>query len=101
MGKFRLSNAAKDDLKRIAIYTDERWGKEQRNSYLRQLDHRFHKIAENPSIGKPCDHIRPGYRKAAEGSHVIFYKIHQSDDVDIIRILHRNSDVENHLGFFG
>jgi toxin ParE1/3/4 len=97
MGKFRLSNAAKDDLKRIAIYTDERWGKEQRNSYLRQLDNRFHRIAENPSIGKPCDYLKSGYRKAAEGSHIIFYKVTQPDSVDIIRILHRNSDVENYL----
>src|SRR3990167_7419228 len=97
MGKFRLSNAAIDDLKRIAIYTDERWGKEQRNSYLRQLDNRFHKIAENPNIGKPCDYIKPGYKKAVEGSHIIFYKVTQSGSADIIRILHRNADVENYL----
>lgn len=94
MTKFRLSRAAKNDLRQIAIYTEEQWGREQRNAYLHQLDDQFHTIARKPTIGKPCDEIKPGYRKSSVGKHIIFYTTELSDMINIIRILHKNSDIE-------
>jgi len=97
MSNFRLTVAAKNDLKNIALYTTERWGLEQRNTYLRQLDEQFKKIAQNPDFGKPCDYIKSGYRKSVIGSHLIFYTCESSGLINIIRILHRNSDVDAKL----
>ena len=97
MSQFRLTHAAKNDLKQIATYTKDQWGIEQRNAYLRQMDERFHKLALNPAIGKPFDYIKPGYRKSAVGSHIIFYISDPSGLINIIRILHKNSDVEAKL----
>lgn len=94
MPQFRLTVAAKNDLKHIAIYTKAQWGAEQRNTYLRQLDNQFKKLALNPDIGKPCEYIKPGYRKSSTGSHIVFYTCEPSGLVNIIRILHRNSDIE-------
>ena len=93
---FRLTQKAKDDLKRIGRFTQQKWGREQRNRYLSRLDNGFQMVARQPEIGKPCDYIRPGYRKLHIGRHLIFYR--QSDThIDIVRILHDRMDVENHF----
>jgi len=42
---FELSNAAKSDLKNIALFTQKKWGKEQRNIYVKQFDDAFHMLA--------------------------------------------------------
>jgi len=94
-GQFRVSRAARQDLLQIGRFTERRWGKEQRNHYLRQLDEAFVLISENDSIGTTCDEIYPGYRKFSEGSHVIYYRI--TDRVEIIRILHKRMDPDSHL----
>ena len=97
MSEFRLTLAAKNDLKQIAIYTKQQWGIEQRNTYLIKFDEQFKKLALNPSIGKPCEHIKSGYRRSSIGSHIIFYKSGPTGTISIIRILHKNSDVESKL----
>lgn len=74
------------------------WGKKQRNIYLKQFDESFWLLAENPDIGKTCDEIRIGYRKFLQGSHVIFYLQIGSQQIKIIRILHKNMDVNPVLG---
>lgn len=72
MTLFTLSLAAKMDLRDIALFTQRRWGKEQRDVYLNQFDDSFWLLAETPDIGKSCDEIRQHYRKFPQGSHVIF-----------------------------
>lgn len=52
MKPFQLTLKARNDLKEIAIYTQGRWGKEQRNIYIKQFDDAFWLLAENPNIGK-------------------------------------------------
>ena len=98
MKPFNLTIAAKTDLRDIALFTQRRWGKEQRNIYLKQFDDSFWLSAENPDIGKTCDEIRNGYRKFPQGSHVIFYRQIGSQQIKIIRILHKSMDVNPMLG---
>ena len=71
---FELTNAAKADLKNIALYTQKEWGREQRNLYIKQFDNAFHMLTDTPLVGKACDNIKTGYKKLPIGSHVIFYK---------------------------
>lgn len=87
MKPFNLTTAAKTDLRDIALFTERRWGKEQRNIYLKQFDDSFWLLAENPDIGKSCDKIRDGYRKFPQGSHVIFYQQTGSQQIRVVRIL--------------
>ena len=96
MASLRLSKAAKRDLIEIARYTLEHWGDEQRKRYLGQLDARFRWIARNPEMGLASDHIKPGYRRCAEGRHVIFYRL-SATCVEIIRILHVRMMPRHHL----
>ncbi|GIA67489.1 Plasmid stabilization element ParE, putative [Vibrio cholerae] len=91
MRPFQLTNKAKSDLRDIALFTSRRWGREQRNIYLKQFDDSFWLLAENPDIGKACDEIRDGYRKFPQGSHVIFYRQIGSQNIEIIRILHNSN----------
>lgn len=63
MKSFVLTEKAKSDLREIAIFTESRWGKEQRNLYTKKFDDTFGLLAENPLLGKDCDYIRAGYRK--------------------------------------
>ncbi|EGR0102545.1 type II toxin-antitoxin system RelE/ParE family toxin, partial [Vibrio vulnificus] len=41
MRPFQLTNKAKSDLRDIALFTSRRWGREQRNIYLKQFDDSF------------------------------------------------------------
>ncbi len=93
MKPFKLTVLANSDLKDIALFTQRKWGREQRNVYLKQFDDLFWMLSENPDIGKSCDEIRDGYRKSPQGSHVIFYKQTGSQEILIIRILHKSMDV--------
>lgn len=96
MFSFRLTAKARDDLKSIGRYTQQRWGREQRNIYLAQLDEGFHVLARDPQKGRPCDDIREGYSKYRVGRHLIFYR-ELGGGIEIVRILHERMDVETHL----
>ncbi|WP_333875656.1 type II toxin-antitoxin system RelE/ParE family toxin [Methylobacter sp.] len=96
MPSFRLTKQAKDDLKSIARYTQEIWGRDQRNKYLGILDNCFHLLADEPDLGVACDEIRKNYRKFCIERHIIFYR-KVADDIDVVRILHCRMDVEKQL----
>jgi toxin ParE1/3/4 len=96
MPSFRLTAKAKADLKSIARYTQDTWGREQRNKYLLELDSSLHTLARKPQRGRACDYIRKGYRKYHTGKHFIFYR-QTNKGIEIIRILHESMDIENHL----
>ncbi len=97
MALFTLRAKAKSDLIDIALYTDNKWGRDQRNHYLKQFDETFHALADSPSIGKRCNFIKQGYRKSPQGSHIIFYKEVLNSKIEIIRILHKNIDAHSLL----
>ncbi|VAX07276.1 hypothetical protein MNBD_GAMMA26-1114 [hydrothermal vent metagenome] len=94
---FKLSAKAKIDLKKIAIFTEKRWGRTQRNAYLLQFDQCFHQLADHSTMGITCNHIKAGYRQFQQGSHLIFYTIGNKGIVGIIRILHKNMLPKFHL----
>ncbi|WP_330924893.1 type II toxin-antitoxin system RelE/ParE family toxin [Candidatus Sororendozoicomonas aggregata] len=98
MKPFALTKKAKADLREIAKFTMKRWGREQRNLYLKQFDDTFYLLADRPEIGKSCDEIRKGYLKFPQGSHVIFFQQSNKKQIEIIRILHKSMDVEIHFG---
>ena len=83
--KVRVTPRARDDLSNIGRYTEQNWGKAQRNRYLKSIDARFHWLAENPYLGKQRSDICKGYYSFPEGLHVIFYLVGDSA-IDIIGI---------------
>jgi toxin ParE1/3/4 len=97
MPRFTLTNKALVDLKEIGHYTQQQWGREQRDTYLTMLDACFHQLAANPLKGKDCSDIRTGYRKHPAGIHVIFYRQLADDRIEIVRVLHGRMDIETRL----
>ena len=95
MKAFELTKEAKEDLKKIARFTEKRWGRDQRFLYIKQFDDVFHLLAKSPSVGKKCDYIKKGYRKFPQSSHLIFYREDGYIKIIVIRILHKNMDVES------
>jgi toxin ParE1/3/4 len=96
MIRYVLSPKAQADIDDIWSYTVENWGDQQAERYLRGLQRAIEDIAENPDKGRPCDHIRAGYRKYPVGSHVLFYRV-VDGLIDVVRILHQRMDFERHL----
>ncbi|GAB5415764.1 MAG: type II toxin-antitoxin system RelE/ParE family toxin [Congregibacter sp.] len=92
MSSYTLTNAARADLKSIAAYTQKRWGRTQRLRYAKQFDEAFQMLARSPEAGPRCDAVKPGYRKLANGSHLIFYRVNSDIEIEIIRILHKRMD---------
>ena len=86
---YRLSGAARKDLKEIAAYTFREWGEDQMRKYVREIHACCELLASQPSIGRPAECLAPGLRRFETAKHVIFY-LQQSDQIAVIRILHQH-----------
>ena len=95
--RYRLTLRAHQDLKEIARYTSKTWGRARRDAYLRDLEHRFRWLADNPELGRSRDDVGPGYRSYPHGVHVVFYLI-RDGAIDIIGIPHSAMDLGSFFG---
>lgn len=93
---YRVTPRAQQDLRNIGRYTFKKWGREQRNAYLRAIERRFELIADNPHIGRHRPDVKEGYYSFPQGSHVIFYLIRENG-IDIIGIPHQRMDILNYF----
>ncbi len=96
IAKYRISEAAINDLDGIWEYTFLNWSKEQADRYHNLIMNEIEFIAENISSGKSMNHIKDGYLVSYVKSHMIFFK-RKEGIVEIIRILHQKMDVESNL----
>ena len=92
MPGYRVTPGALEDLKNIGRYTEQQWGKRQRNTYLRALEKRIVWLAENPQLGKYRKDVAEGYYSFPQGEHVVFYMIGEKG-IDIIGIPHKEMDI--------
>ena len=90
MGKYRLTESAKEDLIAIAQYGDSNFGIVQSDRYRDQLKQRFSLLAEQPMLYPSVEHIHRGYRRSVCGVHSIYYRL-EGDIVHIVRVLGRQS----------
>ncbi|MFT8247176.1 type II toxin-antitoxin system RelE/ParE family toxin [Roseomonas sp. BN140053] len=97
MTRFILSPAAQADIEGIWDYTAERWDQAQAEHYVLAIRDACHELAAGTRRSRPADEIRAGYRKAAVGSHVLFFRIMDDGRLDIVRVLHQRMDVSSHL----
>ena len=91
-GGFRLTPRAVEDLRKIGRYTLARWGREQRDDYLRALDARFGWLAQNPQRGSQRVDLATDYYSFAQGAHLIVYLI-GGDGIEIIGVPHQSMDI--------
>ncbi len=50
---------------------------------------------ENPSLGRACDRISPGFRRIELGRSVIFYR-HHADGLVVVRGSHQEMHPDRH-----
>ncbi len=93
-----ISVEAEIDLENIWLYTLETLSLEQAERYLRQIFDEINYISKKPDSGEDFGYVRKGYFKSRVKMHFIFYKVHKNKkNLQIIRILHQQMDIENHL----
>ena len=96
MRDVRLSEAARADLLDIWTETLRKWGADQADRYLDDIDRALHDLIENPLMGSDCSDLLQGARRLITGRHVAFYEIEESAII-VIRVLHQSMDVPRHL----
>jgi len=87
MAAYRLTEAAKNDLRRIYFYGWEQWGEAAADRYHDALYDRFEEIAERPNSYPAVDHVSKGYRRSVCGVDNIYYRIGGDGIVEIMAIL--------------
>ena len=97
MAKYFLTNKAVEDLSGIWEYTYEVWSENQADKYYELLTSAFEEIVKNPALGKHYDEIAGSILGLRVGKHIVFYRVAQSNNIEIIRILHQRMDLKHRI----
>ena len=97
MAKYFLTNKAVEDLSKIWEYTYEVWSEGPADKYYELLTSSFQEIVQNPEIGKKYDEIDSGILGLRVGKHIIFYRVVQPRDIQILRILHQRMNLKSRM----
>jgi toxin ParE1/3/4 len=92
----RLTPLARADLDGIWNITMAHWGIDQAEAYLISLNTTMNILAGQPGIGRTIDNIRAGYFKFPTASHILIYRL-KPGAIEFVRILHKSSDIDQHL----
>jgi toxin ParE1/3/4 len=95
--RFFLTPLAEADLEAIWDYTEEQWGLQQAERYVAAIKGACVALAARAYPDRNAGHVRPGFRTAAVGSHVLYFLRRGDGAPEIIRILHQRMDGPRHL----
>lgn len=95
--RYRLSPRAEQDLDDIWGYTVRTWSVEQAEIYHADIISAIIALSKGDRQGRDVGDLRAGYFKYPVGHHFLFYRIGEGW-LDVIRILHKQMDVEARLG---
>jgi toxin ParE1/3/4 len=93
MPNFKLTEAAKKDLREISTYTDKTWGKKQEKAYRETIRAGLRAIAKIPEMGTKREELAEGLRSFPVGQHIAFY-LERKGNIEVARILHPAMDTE-------
>jgi toxin ParE1/3/4 len=95
---YKISKEAVNDLENIWLYTYENWSIDQADRYFKLIMDEIEYLTKNSESGRDYNHVRKGYFCSRVKSHFIFYKKDlKENEVEIIRILHQQMDIESRL----
>lgn len=93
MKKLSFSKATRADIVSIGRYTQQKWGKKQRDLYIDNLFAVFEQLCISPNFGKPCDELCVGMRSFHVKKHVIYYFVKEKD-LYVAGVLHESMQPE-------
>lgn len=96
MKSYRLSLAARTDLRGIYRYTREAFGAAQAELYISGIKSACALLAASPGIGRTADSVLADLKRHEHAEHIIFF-IDRQSDLLIIRILGRQQHWQRHL----
>ncbi len=97
MGKYILSQKAKEDISDIWEYTFEAWSEEQADKYFLLLHEGFELISTNPKIGLIKREVDDSLYEFTIHKHQVFYRILAENKIRIIRVFHERMDMNQQL----
>jgi toxin ParE1/3/4 len=86
MGTYKLSENAKEDLRRIYRRGLREYGEAQADRHYNAFFDQFEQIVEHPLLYQAVDDIRQGYRRCVCGVDSIYYRI-EVETVEIMAML--------------
>ena len=92
MPRYDFTRRALADLREIARYTRESWGRKQARLYREELELSIQKLALSPGLGRVRANVAPSVRSFPVARHVAFY-IESEDGITVLRVLHPSMDV--------
>jgi toxin ParE1/3/4 len=96
VNNYDLSSLARLDLRKIWVFTAEKWGRRKATEYLQEISAMINLIALDHGIGFRFDPLDPECRRVLIGSHAVIYRV-TDGRLRIIRILHQAMDTSTHL----
>ena len=97
MSKYYLSNKAVEDLSKIWHYTYEVWSENQADKYYYELLEDCQYLSDNQILGRNYFEIENGVFGFKSGQHILFYRILNDNEIEIIRFLHSSMDLKNKI----
>lgn len=97
MQPYELSKDAEEDLREVARYTLDQWGKEQLAEYRQGLKETFHTIGVQNVVSRQFSKNYPQLRVTKYRYHHIFYISEGVDKPIIIGVIHERRDIVNQL----
>lgn len=97
MARFRVSKAAAADIREIGRYTQQRWGRAQRRTYLDGLNVQFQRLADSPALAPARADFDPPVRIFPYQRHLIVYMQERHETILVVRVLHQRMNVPAQL----
>jgi toxin ParE1/3/4 len=91
-----LSEFADQDLADIFNFTFNKFGFDQAEKYLLEIEDIFQNLITNPELGKTRNEIKQGLYSFPKDNHVIFYRI-LDNHIRIVRVLHGSRDIPKYF----
>lgn len=90
----RLALEAEVDLDELWFYIAGNSSVDVADRLVESLTTRFFLLASYPRAGRRCDGLWPGLRIFPVGDYVVLYRIDDSDNVVIVRVVRGSRDLE-------
>lgn len=94
MNRWQLSPAARRDMADIWHYTADRWGIDQAERYILQIEHDLSAAAAGSPLVRPLGR----YLRIKSGHHVCVFRMDGGARAVVVRVLHERRDVATRLG---
>jgi toxin ParE1/3/4 len=88
---YEFTEHAENDLDGVTDFSVKRWGKQQAEKYINELEDLAQTLSENPDLGMNRECLFDGLISFPYVSHILYY-VKQSHGITIVRILHQRMD---------